>query len=155
MPRVRPNVLEPDALADLWKHTLSQIPTLCGRLVYLSSLRDPNSGAYRHHGLAAAFGRDGSARALKQSHEHAFLDWLGLPIKAKADDVRAYLKGLEDGGAEVAAHWLRSGQSRNLVPESSLAAQREHFERDLETLLDVFRNDPALLRRSPDSRQSL
>lgn len=82
------------------------------------------------------------------------MDWLGLPIKVKADDVRDYLKSLEEAGAEVATHWLRSGQPRNLVPDSSSASQREHFERDMETLLDVFRNDPELWRRSPGSSQS-
>ena len=59
--------LEHNAMADLWKNTLSQIPTAYGRLSYLASLRDPNSGIYRHHGLAAMFGRDESSRALRQS----------------------------------------------------------------------------------------
>ena len=48
--------LERGAAADLWRNTLSQIPTLFGRLVYLSSLRDSNSGAYEHYGLAKVFG---------------------------------------------------------------------------------------------------
>ncbi|MDP9115300.1 MAG: hypothetical protein M3O20_16675, partial [Acidobacteriota bacterium] len=75
MPRFKPKgMLERDALADLWKHTLSQIPTVYGRLVYLASLRDPNSGTYRHHGLSASFGREQSIYALRKSHEQTFLE---------------------------------------------------------------------------------
>lgn len=155
MPRVRPNVLERDALTDLWKHSLSRIPTLCGRLVYLSSLRDSNSGAYRHHGLAAAFGRDESARAMQESHLQVFVEWLALPLQGKAGDVRDYLASTDEGPGNVAAFWLRSGQPRNLIPEQSFLAQREHFERDMGTLLEIFRNDPALLGRPPESTQSL
>jgi len=154
MPRIRPNVLERDALADLWKHTLSGIPTLCGRLAYLSSLRDPYSGAYRHHGLSAAFGREESAKALRKSHEEAFLKWLSLTMMEKATDLRVYLAGLEDSGDQVIGYWLRSGHLRNLLPESSRRSERELFERDMEALLEVFRNDPELLRRIPGLTQS-
>ncbi len=41
MNSIRPKqVLERGAASDLWRHTLSQIPTVFGRLVYLSSLRE-------------------------------------------------------------------------------------------------------------------
>jgi hypothetical protein len=46
-------MLERSATADLFKNTLSRIPTLFGRLAYLASLRDSNSGIYRHYGLAS------------------------------------------------------------------------------------------------------
>src|SRR5712691_10477786 len=96
MPRFRSKgVLERTALADLWKHTLSQIPTVYGRLAYLASLRDPNSGAYRHHGLSAAFGREESGKALKQSHEGIFSEWLNLALAEKSGDLGNYLRDLD------------------------------------------------------------
>jgi len=68
MRRFKPKgVLERSAAADLWKHTLSRIPTAYGRLMYLGSLRDPNSGIYRHHGLSAAFGREESGRLFSKA----------------------------------------------------------------------------------------
>ena len=33
-------------------------------------------------------------------------------------------------------------------------AQREHFERDMGTLLEIFRNDPTLVGNAPDSTRS-
>src|ERR1700682_6509675 len=97
MPRFKSKgMLERNALADLWKHTLSQIPTTYGRLAYLASLRDPNSGAYRHHGLSAAFGREECGKALKQSHERIFSEWLNLAFAEKSWDLRNYLQGLDD-----------------------------------------------------------
>ena len=87
MPRFKPKgSLERTAADDLWKHTLSRIPAVYGRLMYLTSLRDPNSGLYRHHGLSAAFGRDESSKPLKQSHERTFLEWLKLPLPDKNRD---------------------------------------------------------------------
>src|SRR5665213_1975990 len=97
MPRFKPKgMLERNALADLWKHTLSQIPSTYGRLAYLASLRDPNSGSYRHHGLSAAFGREDSTDALRKSHEDTFLEWLTLPLAAKDADFRTYFQSVEE-----------------------------------------------------------
>src|ERR1700722_18800346 len=120
MPRFRPPAkLERSAAADLWKHTLSQIPTLSGRLVYLATLRDVNSGAYRHHGLAAAFGRDEAARALQESHQATFQGWLNLSLAEKNEDLREYLMALADPQEEVVEHWLRSAVYRSYVPATA------------------------------------
>src|SRR5260370_980835 len=101
--------LERTALADLWKHTLSRIPTVSGRLAYLATLRDPASGAYRHHGLFASFGRDEAVRALRESHHKEFQVWLTLPLAEKSEDLREYLLRLEDPLADVVNHWIKSG----------------------------------------------
>src|SRR6202158_3406870 len=120
MPRFRSKgMLERTALADLWKHTLSQIPTVYGRLAYLASLRDPNSGAYRHHGLSAAFGREESARALKQSHERTFSEWLNLALAEKSGDLKTYLESLENPQGIVVNYWLRSDHYRTYIPDSA------------------------------------
>lgn len=144
MPRLKSKGrLERTALADLWKHTLSQIPTVYGRLAYLASLRDPNSGAYRHHGLSAAFGREESGKALKQSHESVFSGWLNLPLAVKSGDLGAYLQSLDDAQGIVVGHWLRSEQYRAQVPDSARPMEIELFHRDLEALLQILRNADA------------
>lgn len=152
MPRVKPlGVLERSAAADLWKHTLSRIPTVYGRLSYLASLRDPNSGIYRHHGLSAAFGRDASAKALKESHEQAFTEWLSFSLAEKNDDLLSYLNTLDDPPDLVVNHWLRTKLHRLQVPGSARTMERELFYRDLEALLETLRNGQRAVARGPES----
>jgi len=148
MPRFRPMAkLERKALADLCKHTLSRIPTLSGRLVYLATLRDVNSGTYRHHGLAAAFGREEAIRALKESHQTAFQGWLNLSLAEKNQDLEDYLIALDDPTDEVIQHWLHSGVYRSYVPATARVAETELFCRDLETLLQLMKSDRLRLRQ--------
>lgn len=141
MPRFKPKgVLERTAVDDLWKHTLSRIPTVYGRLAYLASLRDSNSGAYRHHGLSTAFGREESVRALRDSHERVFLEWLKLSLREKHEDLQQHLAGLEDSAAAVIDHWLRSGAYRLQIPSSARPVEGELYCSELEALLEVMRN---------------
>ena len=81
--------LERGAAPDLWRHTLSQIPSLFGRLVYLSSLRDNNTGTYEHFGLAQAFGEGEAARVLGESHLNGFSQWLCLRGHAIRESYRS------------------------------------------------------------------
>jgi hypothetical protein len=149
MPRFKvKGVLERSAAGDLWKHTLSRIPTLFGRIAYLASLRDSNSGIYRHHGLSTVFGRDDSAKALRESHEQAFLEWLTLKMEEKYYDLSRYLVELEDPASAVVSHWLSARIYRIYVPGSARETERELFCSDLEALLETIRNaqkaaDPA------------
>ncbi len=155
MPRFRSKgVLERTALADLWKHTLSQIPTLYGRLTYLASLRDPNSGVYRHHGLSTAFGREESGKALKQSHERVFSEWLNLALAEKSGDLENYLRGLDDPQGSVVVYWLRSDHYRAQIPDSARPMECELFHTDLEALLQMLKNAGAAEPPDPGSGQS-
>jgi len=147
MPRFRPTAkLERNALADLCKQTLSRIPTVSGRLIYLASLRDPNSGSYRHHGLIAVFGRDEAVKALKESHQVAFHSWLSLSLAEKNDDLREYLNALDVSQEETVEHWLKSGVYRTYAPASAIKPESDLFCQDLDTLLQLLRNE-ALSRR--------
>jgi len=141
MPRFKvKGVLERNAAGDLWKHTLSRIPTLFGKIAYLASLRDSNSGNYRHHGLSSLFGRDESAKALRESHERAFLEWLSLTMEEKYYDLSRFLVELEDPVSAVVRHWLSARIYRTYVPGSARETERELFCRDLEALLETIRN---------------
>ena len=151
--------LERTALADLWKHTLSRIPTVSGRLAYLATLRDPASGSYRHHGLFASFGRDEAVRALRESHQKEFQSWLSLPLAEKSEDLREYLLRLDDPLDQVVNHWIKSGTYRAYVPGTARDVEVELFCRDLEILLAFLRHDTLRLQQrsgagSPDRDSS-
>jgi len=136
-------MLERSATADLFKNTLSRIPTLFGRLAYLASLRDSNSGVYRHHGLASIFGRDESRKALSQSHQTVFKEWLNLPLADKKDDLSAYLNGLDDPRPEVLDHWASLRPYLGYMPASARVSERELFCAEFDVLLETFNcSDP-------------
>jgi len=144
MPRFKlKGVLERNALADLWKHTLSQIPNTYGRLVYLASLRDPNSGTYRHYGLSAAFGREESTGALRKSHEDTFLEWLHLPLASKATDLKEHFQGFEENPRAVMTYIAHGMSYLSQTPDSASRAQRRQFQSEMEILLELLRNDSA------------
>lgn len=150
MPRFRPTAkLERSALADLCKHTLSKIPTVSGRLIYLATLRDLNSGTYRHHGLISAFGRDEAVKALRESHQATFQGWLNLSLSEKNEDLRDYLRAQDDSREEIVSHWLKSGVYRGYVPGSAMKPEIDLFCSDLERLLELMRNED--LRRQSRS----
>ena len=139
MPRVKGRgALERSAAADLFKHTLSRIPTVFGKIAYLASLRNPDSGTYRHHGLSATFGRQDSIQALTESHERVFHEWLLMPLEQKHGDLTEYFASVEEGPEAVIRHWRRSRTYGLNVPESATLAERDFFSKDLELLLDVF-----------------
>jgi hypothetical protein len=152
MPRFKPKgMLERTATDDLWKHTLSRVPSVFGRLMYLASLRDPNSGIYRHHGLSTAFGRDESNRALKESHRKTFREWLKLSLADQSRDLVLYLNELEDSKSAVVKHWLNSKQYREQVPSSARKMERELFNQDFEVLLETLRNSLSDVDPGPES----
>ena len=141
MPRFKPKgVLERSASGDLWKNTLSRIPTTYGRLAYLASLRDQNSGIYRHHGLSTLFGREESSKALRESHASVFQEWLNLPLSEKYAELTAYLNSLEDSSNVVLDHWAHAGAHKNLIPDGTRKPEVELFSRDLDALIEVVRN---------------
>src|SRR5580658_2687454 len=137
MPRSRPKgSLERSAAADLFKHTLSHIPTVYGRLSYLASLRDANSGVYRHHGLFLSFGREQTTEALQRSHASAFQEWLTLSLEAKSEDLTEYLSTLDESQEAVIRHWRHSKVYRTFLPASASPAEIELFFMELDLLLE-------------------
>ncbi|MBV9399171.1 MAG: hypothetical protein JO062_14405 [Bryobacterales bacterium] len=135
-------MLERSATADLFKNTLSHIPTVFGRLAYLASLRDPVSGIYRHHGLGAIFGREESRKALYESHWNVFREWLNLPLQHKSEDLQAYLSGLEEPRALVLQHWANAQMHRSFMPTAVRKAEEELFVQEFDILLEVLNCAP-------------
>ena len=125
------SLLERSADKDLWRHTLSSIPATTGKLVYLSSLRNPVTGRYEHHGLALLFGEEEADKAIRASHKKVFQDWLALELPTKVDDLEAYLRTLGEDLTLVLRHWLRSEAWVGFRPIGVLSSEKSLFASDM------------------------
>jgi hypothetical protein len=132
--------LERGAVSNLWRNTLSQIPTLFGRMVYVSSLRNPNNGRYEHHGLALIFGEEDADKALRKSHLQIFAEWLTFNLEQQTDDLNAYIEKLPDDRATVIETWIKLSPYRNMIPGSVRGPDKQLFVKDLKLLLELFKN---------------
>ena len=126
------------AASDLWRNTLSQIPTTFGRLVFLSTLRDPNSGVYLHYGFAQRVGDEAADEALRQSHWQCFSEWLAFSLEEQKADLDLYLLGVDSDKRTILETWKRTKPYRNLLPATAIEVERRLYNSDLETLLDLL-----------------
>jgi hypothetical protein len=136
---------------DLWRHTLGQIPTTFGRLVYLCSLRDTNSGAYRHFGLSQRFGDTDSDSALRKSHLDCFYEWLHYTLEQKKIDLDLYLSEVEGEREAILRTWLQLRPYRNLAPAGAMGVELELFLSDLDALLALLTNVHGVSAPDPES----
>ena len=136
--------LDRGAASDLWRNTLSQIPSVFGRLVYLASLRNANSGRYEHHGLALIFGEEEANRALKKSHSNIFADWLAFNVEQQKVDLDLYISGLFEDKRTVVETWLKLAPYRNLIPTTVRGVERRLYISDLTALMELLRNEYAV-----------
>jgi hypothetical protein len=128
------------AVGGLWKRTLEQVPTEYGKLVYLTSLRNSDTGRYEHHGLSLGHGADASHFAIQASHERVFREWLATPLPQQAEDLGAYLDELPFDRATLLETWGQLEPYRNLCPVDTAEPERALFCSDLETILTLLRN---------------
>lgn len=133
----------PRPAEELWRRTLSQIPTTYGRLVYLASLRSPDNGVYHHHGLQMLFGDGEANQAMRESHGMVFHEWLVMSLEQQKADLDLFLSSLPTDRKTLAETWLRLAPYRSLTPVWATDGERELFFCDLETLLTLLKNEYA------------
>ena len=119
---------------ELWRKTLSQIPTVFGRLVYLASLRDEATGRYVHDGLNRLAGYDEADRALCHSHQQIFSQWIASSLSDQKRDLDQYV--MEIGG-RIQSLW----NHRNVVPPMARDVEKQLYLADFETLLGLLQFD--------------
>ena len=139
------------AIAESWQRTLSAIPTLIGRLAYLSSLRNVNTGSYEHFGLAQRVGADEVDRILRRSHMTVFQEWLCFGLERQKEELEEYFSELEGDRREIVASWLTLEPWNNWVPGESRDVERKLFNADLAVILELLRVEYGVASRDPDS----
>lgn len=138
------NTGEIDRSDALWVRDLSQIETSYGRLVYLTQLRDPNTGRYEHYSTASSpTSKLVASRTLKRIHEAIFTEWVSLPLERKKADVELYIAGMypdQSGRAQLIDVWLRLTPYKDLVPAAVQGPERQKHMSDFEAILGLLKN---------------
>jgi hypothetical protein len=117
--------------AMLWRKTLSQVPTVFGRLAFLSSLRNAATGRYSHDELLRILGPEATDRTLCNSHHQVFSEWLKFSLSEQKADLDDYLS--TGGRSRAAFHY------RHFVPPTARDVERQLYLTDLETLLELLK----------------
>lgn len=113
------------ASRDLRLRTLSQYPNPLGRLIYLASLRDYNSGLYYHDGLASRFSEEAACEALADSHREAYRELLSSSLEDIVAQLEGYMLSTGRDSYEFLSAWksLRPYQVAIPAETNPLAAE--------------------------------
>src|SRR6185312_10599208 len=136
------------AIAESWRKTLAGIESPLGRLAYLASLRNQNKGVYEHFGLAERIGEDEADAVIRRSHLHTFQEWLCFGLERQKEELEAYFASLDGDRGKILANWLTLGPYASWIPAESREVERKLFYTDLETVLELIRNEAGVA--SPD-----
>jgi hypothetical protein len=140
-----------NAIAESWQRTLSAIPTLIGRMAYVASLRNANTGIYEHFGLAQRVGADEVDRTLRRSHMNLFVDWLSLALENQKDQLEEYFSDLDGDRRELISSWLAMQPWNGWAPAESRDVERKLFNADLAVILELLRTEYGVASRDPES----
>jgi hypothetical protein len=137
-------------LTESWQRTLAGIPTFPGRLAYLASLRNANTGTYEHFGLSQRIGAPEVDRLLRRSHVDLFQEWLCFSLDRQHRELDDYLADLEGDKREIVSTWLSLGPYAAWIPAESRDVERKLYYADLGAVLELIRRDYGVASRDPD-----
>lgn len=138
-------------LTETWQRTLSGISTLPGRLAYLASLRNVNTGTYEHAGLTQRVGATDADELLRRSHEQTFREWLCCGLARQKQEVEQYFSDLGDDMPQILESWVSLSPYRAWVPAETRDVERNLFSSDLSAIVEILRTEYGVASRDPEA----
>lgn len=127
------------AYDDLVNRSLSRISSELGRLIYLASTREYNSGHYYHQGLADRFGPEAAQKALEIAHRQAFYKVSAYSLEDLTAELATYLASTKEEPLECLRAWQKLEPYRIAVPEDVNVTVARLFTSNLRLALAILR----------------
>jgi len=128
------------AYDDLLKRTLEKICCDMGRLIYLASTRDYNTGSYHHDGLANRFRPDAASQALELAHKEIFYRLSECSLQELVAQLEIYLKSSGENPLEILRVWQKTEPYRIAVPSEAHPTVARLFLSNLRLALAIWRH---------------
>jgi hypothetical protein len=125
-------------IEDFTSRTLSVIPSDFGRLYYVSSLRDSETGQYLHAGLMDVYSANSVQAALAHCHEELFTRILEASLKEQESDLRKCMRSAGDEFWSIVEDWRASRGYQTMCPQGLPDYLNTLFCSNVGTLLEVF-----------------
>jgi hypothetical protein len=122
---------------DFTRRSLSAIPNVYGRLIYISSLREDDD-RYRHDGLASLYSDRAVQLALEHCHEELFAQVLETPLSQQELELRSSLAALEGGLGENLPLWRNRRRYEELEPRGLPGYLYDLFASNVRLLLEMI-----------------
>jgi len=117
---------------------LSALPNDLTRLIYLASIRDYNSGTYRHPVLSRKFEAIVAHRAFQACHQEVFQRLIANPISKYVEQLEGYIR---HSGAERSlfiTSWKALQAYRAAIPLQASTRACETFFLNVKTALTIL-----------------
>jgi hypothetical protein len=88
---------------------------------------------------------------LGESHLNGFSQWLCLTLEQQKADLDLYLSGLPGNRRTILETWIRLQPYRSLVPAAAREVERQLYMTDLETILELLKNEYGVVSPDPDA----
>ena len=130
---------------DLVNRTLSRISCDLGRLIYLASTREYNTGNYHHEGLASRFGPEVARKALEIAHRQAFYKVSSFSLQDLVSELETYLRSTKENPQECLRAWQKLEPYRVAIPTEANLTVARLFASNLRLALAIlrFRQEPS------------
>lgn len=129
-----------EACEDLKNRTLLTLPSHFGRLIYLASMRDYNTGQYYHDGLAKRFSEEAATEALAKCHREVFHFLLGSPLAELVGELERYVGVTPTEIDRMLDTWERLQPYRVAVPAQSNPVLAEFFTSNVKIALAILKH---------------
>jgi hypothetical protein len=123
---------------DFSSRTLAAISSDFGRLYYVSSLKDEDSGRYEHDGLANLYTDNAVQAALSHCHEELFSRILETSLRDQERDLNGCLDAAADRYWEVVENWRETRYFQSLCPQGLPDYLSDLFCSNMSALLAIL-----------------